>query len=401
MTLTPIRDNPPGVAGASGRALRLKILPLAAAIAISAVAIWFSAGFTREAPIPPAEAPGMKVENDTVTLEPDAPQWKTLKLGAASAATVTWSDKIPARIQIDQGRASRVGSPLGGRVTNVNVELGQRVRAGDPLFTVTSPEIAALKSEQEKTNVELSAARTTCDRVKAMVDARALPAKEEVAARQQLAEAELAAKLTASKLGSLRVSSLADNEFTVAAPREGLVVEKNVLPGQEVQSDSSSSLVTIADLSEVWVVADLFEADWTQVRVGAPARVTLPYLPGATLEATVDAASAVVDPVRHTVPIRLRLKNVDGSLRPNSYAEVRLSIRPPDGAVEVASSSLVSDGARQYVMMQGSRGRFTRREVVAGAASGDRVVVLSGLKPGDVVAEEGAVLLENQLVLSD
>ena len=401
MTLTPNQDSSGAAAGDSGKQRRLRVLPIVVAIVISAVAIWFAAGFTREAPAPPAEAPGMKVENDTVTLEPDAPQWKTLKLGAASAATVTWSDKIPARIQIDQGRASRVGSPLGGRVTNVNVELGQRVRAGTPLFTVSSPEIAALKSEQEKTNVELTVARTTYDRVKAMVDARALPAKEEVAARQQLSEAELAAKLTASKLGSLRVSSLADNEFTVVAPRDGLVVEKNLLPGQEVQSDGSSSLVTIADLSEVWVTADLFEADWTHVRVGSPARVTLPYLPGASLEATVDAASAVVDPVRHTVPVRLRLNNADGSLRPNSYAEVRLSIQPPDGAVEVATSSLVSDGARQYVMVQGSHGRFTRREVVAGAASGDRVVVLSGLRPGDVVAEEGAVLLENQLALSD
>src|SRR5438445_8810719 len=129
--------------------------------------------------------------------------------------------------------------------------------------------MAELREQRDKAAVDLGAATAALDRVRALVATRALPAKEELAAQRDLKEAELASKLSEAKLESLRVSSQAENEFTVTAPRSGVVVEKNVLLGQAVSPDANAALMVVADLSSVWVVADLFEAQATQVREGA------------------------------------------------------------------------------------------------------------------------------------
>src|SRR3989442_15884306 len=107
--------------------------------------------------------------------------------------------------------------------------------------------------------IVVEGARSTLDRSRFLVASLALTAKEELAARQQFEEAEVALKLAGAKLDSLRVSPEAENEFTVTAPRPGVVVEKNVLIGQAVAPDAGSALMVVADLSRVWVVADLFE----------------------------------------------------------------------------------------------------------------------------------------------
>lgn len=381
-------------------ARRGKALGIGSALAISVASIWLAAGFKREPPPPPPDPPGMKVSAEKIALASDAPQWQVLKMGAAAPACDHWGDRIPARVQIDPTRASDVGTPLRGLVTAVSVELGQEVKAGDPLFTVASPEIADLFAEKEKAALDLAAAKATLDRVKAMVASRAVPAKEEVAATQQYSGAEVALRLAEAKLASLKVSSGKDNEFTAVAPRSGVVVEKNILPAQEVAPDSGEPLVVIADLSSVWVVADLFEADAASVRAGTPASVLFPSLPGLEVKSRVETVSSVVDPERRSIPIRLRLENRARTLKPNMYAEVKLAVNSPGGAVELPATAVISDGARNYVYVQERQGEFSRRQVVASSAQDSKVFIASGVRPGESVVEEGAVLLDNQLALA-
>src|SRR5882724_2096776 len=112
------------------------IVAIGVAAAVSVVAIVGSARYEREPPPATAPAPGMTVDKDSVTLESGAPQWKVLRLGSATPATQHWTDPLPARIEIDETKLSRVGTPLSGRVTKVYVERGQSVAAGAPLFAV-------------------------------------------------------------------------------------------------------------------------------------------------------------------------------------------------------------------------------------------------------------------------
>jgi membrane fusion protein, heavy metal efflux system len=336
-----------------------------------------------------------------LSLAPNAPQWSMLKVGKAVPATARWTDALPARVKIDETRASKVGTPLSGRVTNVFVELGQRIPKGAPLFSVSSPDLASLRAERKKADVDLAVARTTLERVRTMVAARALPAKEELAAQQAYRQAEVAMSLAGSKLSSLKVRQRGgDNEFTATSPRDGVVVEKNVLPSQEVAQDGKDPLVLVADLTTVWVVADLSEVDAVDIKAGTQALVTSPALPGVEIKGKVAVVSSVVDPERHTIPIRVQLENGAGRLRPNMYAQVRFAVAPSGGAVEVLATALVSDGAKQYVYVQEGAGHFVVREVKAGSVRDGRVPILAGLKDGESVVERGAILLDNHLALT-
>jgi membrane fusion protein, heavy metal efflux system len=375
-----------------------RLTSLVLAVSAGALCIFAALSFHRKPPPDTSDAPGMKVSHASISLVSGAPQWKVLKLGHVTAPSERWSDPYPARFKVDEAFAAKVGSPLSGRVTNVFIELGQPVKAGQPLFAVASPDIAELRASQQKAAVDLEVARAAYERIKAMVEARALPAKDEIESDQQLRQAELYLKLAKTKLSSLKVSTTGDNEFKVLAPRDGAIIEKSVLPSQHVDSDDT--LVSIADLDAVWVVADLFEADAVGLAPGVKARVTSPSLPGFSADADVERVSSVVDPERHTVGVRVKLSNADGRIRPNTFAEVRFLSAAPAGSTEIAASALVSDGPKQYVYVQDAPGHFVRRDVMAGAVRDGRVSVISGLVAGESVVEQGAVLLDNQIDLS-
>jgi membrane fusion protein, heavy metal efflux system len=371
-------------------------LPIVICAVIGVASIVLARSYQR--PPPPTEppAPGMKVGSNAVTLAAAAPAWSVIKLGTPSPAEPHWSDAIPARIVFDEAHTSRLGSPLAGRIASVAVERGQKVKAGAPLFTVSSSGLAELRAELAKTTGQRATAHNSLDRVTALVEAGSLPAKELVTAKQEAAEADLAVKLAEQKLASLRVAGAGDTTFTVTAPRDGVVVEKNAAVGQLVDP-SNGSLLAIADLSDVWVVADLFESDVGAVAPGTKAKVTVGAI---ERDATIDQVSAVVDPDRHTVPVRLHLANADGALRPNAYATLRW-FDPTIATVTLPASAVMSDGAQSYVYLKEPSGELKRHDVKVGAPSGGKVPVIAGVSPTDQVVLSGAILLDNQIALDN
>jgi cobalt-zinc-cadmium efflux system membrane fusion protein len=370
---------------------------LVAAIALGGSAIVLARHYQR--PDPPTESPppGMTLGSDSVTLTNDAPMWNVLKIAPAGAAGPHWTDPIPAKIMFDEAKTSRIGSPLAGRVTEVNVERGQSVKKGAVLFSVASPNLAELHADLDKAKLEAQTAKVNRDRVKALVDAGSVPAKELVSADAELAEANLAVQLAEQKLASLKVNAGGGTSFSVTSPRDGVVVEKSITVGQNADP-TTGNLIAIADLSEVWVIADVFETDAGSLTAGAKSKVTL----GGTTEidGTIDQISQVVDPDRHTVPVRVRLANADGNLRPNSYATIRFYDSNP-AKVSLPASAVLSDGATSYVYVVSANHTLKRRTIVVGATNGDQVRVLSGLEPGESVVVQGAILLDNQIQLED
>src|SRR5512140_465478 len=379
----------------AGRSLRI---PMVICLAVGIGSILLARCYRR--PDPPTEppAPGMRVGSNAVTLAGDAPAWKVLKLGTPTAAEPHWSDPVPTRIMFDEVRTYRLGSPLPGRVTAVVTERGQHVKSGTTLFTVSSPGLAELRSELAKTTAQRATAHTNLERVQALVDAGSLPAKELVTAKQEATEADLAVQLAEQKLAALRVTGGGDTSFTVTAPRDGVVVEKTVNTGQLVDP-SNASLMAIADLSDVWVVADLFENDVGALVPGTKAKVSIPG-GGPDRDATVEQVSAVVDPDRHTVPVRLRLENPDGALRPNAYATIRI-FDPTPAVVILPAPAVLSDGAQSYVYRKDPDGALRRHDITVGTASAGSVPVIAGLSATDQVVLSGAILLDNQIQLDN
>lgn len=382
---------PPGVSSPS-----LRTAIVVGALALGAGLIVVARHYTRPAPPTESPAPGMEVGKDAITLAPSAPMWSTIKVAPVEAAAPHWSELVPARIAFDEGRTSRLGSPLGGRVTAVFVERGQAVKRGAALFSVSSPNLAELRAELTKATVERATAKVSYDRTKNLVDAGSIPAKELVTAQQEVAEAELAVKLAQQKLSSLKIAGGGDTAFTVTAPRDGVVVEKNLTVGQNVDP-SAGAMVAIADLRDVWVVADLFEDDVGALSAGSKAKIVLA---STELDGVVDQVSGVVDPDRHTVPVRVRLANPDGTLRPNAYARIKF-FDPTPAKVAVPATAVLSDGKDSYVYLKGAGGTLQRRAIRAGTPAGGKIPVLEGLEPGDAVVTQGAILLENQLQLDN
>jgi cobalt-zinc-cadmium efflux system membrane fusion protein len=390
-TPTPA-DDPAKPAGKNG----LRIPLLIGALLLGGGMIGLACRYHRPDPPVEAAAPGMTVGSDNVKLSHDAPQWAMIKVAPAEVAEPHWTDPVPGRVVFDEARASRLGSPLAGRVTNVAVERGQRVKSGQALYTVASPSLADMRADHAKALVERTTAKTNLERVQALVDAQSLPGKELIATKQTLAEAELAVQLSEQKIASLRVSGAGDAAFTVTAPRDGVVVEKNLSVGQEVDA-TSGTVMAIADLSFVWVVADLFESDVGGLTAGAKAKV---LVGGAQLEGTIDQVSAIVDPERHTVPVRVKLANAEGALRPNAYAQIQF-FDPTKASVSLPLEAVMTDGAKSYVYIQDGKGAFIHRDVTVGSPSNGKVPVLAGLSPKDPVVVQGAILLDNQIQLDN
>ena len=364
---------------------------------IGGSAIVLAQQYEHPAPRPAIAAAGMSVGSASVTLADGAPQWSAIEIAPAARGELRWSDPMSARIVFDETRASRVGAPLAGRVTSVAVERGAHVRTGDPLFTMVSPGLAELRSERDKAQVELGSARITLERTQALVDGDALPGKELVTAKQQVAEAELALRVADQKLATLHVTSAGESSFTVTAPRDGVVVEKSLAVGQELDP-STPSLLAIADLDVVWVVADLFEADLGGVVAGTKAAVRVGDGLG-EIAGVVDQVSAMVDPDRHTIPVRVKLANPAGLLRPNAHVQLRF-LDPSPPPAELPTSAVLSDGETSYVYVR--EGNALRRHpVTVGAAHAGLVAVLGGLSPGQLVVTRGAILLDNQIQLDN
>ncbi len=375
------------------------VFALLAADALSVLGVSAAALFHQAPPRVPGRASGLKTDKRAVTLASDAAQWKTLKLATAGTPGDRWSPPYPARFRVNDASTARLGAPAPGRISRVFVGLGDSVKAGDKLFSVASADVATFRAEQRRAAVDLEVAKVAHERVVAMVEARALPGKQEVEAAAQVRESELALELANAKLTSLRVPASGGSEFVVVAPRAGVVVRKNVLPSQQVATEQV--LMEVADLSTVWAVAEIFEADASRIEANCPVRLSSPLLPGLSLEARVEMVSSVVDPERHTVGVRAVVPNPDQRLRPNTYVGLRFREPTLPNAVGIPSSALVSSGADRYVYVQQGPGRLEKRSVQAGWCRESRVLVSSGLSPGDVVVAEGAALLDNQIALDN
>lgn len=369
------------------------------AVALSAVAVAAAALFHQAPPRPLERALGLKTDKQAITLASDAVQWKAIRLAPATAPGERWSTPYPARFRVNEASAARVGAPVAGRVSRVFVELGDAVKAGDKLFSVASSDVATFRAEQRRAAVDLEVAKVAHDRVVAMVEARALPGKQETESEAQVRESELALDLANAKLKSLRVPASGGSEFVVVAPRAGVIVKKTVLPSQQV--DSNEVLLEVADLSTVWAVADIFEADAGRIQPNGGVLLTSPLVPGLSLEAQIDMVGSVVDPERHTVGVRVVVPNAEQRLRPNTYVEMSFREPAEPSSVEIPASALVSSGTDRYVYLEQGHGHFVRQSVQAGWSRANRVLVTSGLKAGDMVVTEGAALLDNQIALDN
>ena len=347
-----------------------------------------------------ASTPAITVEGDTLHIADNAPQWRYVELSVAQQAPALPPPPVPGRVDVDEKRTASLSAPLAGRVERVLVRVGDRVKEGDRLFNVRSAAWADLEKDMASARANVEVKRRIATRTRELVELRAAPEKDALAAEAELHEAELALRASTAKRSSLRIAPEGDNLFWVVAPRAGTVLDMDVVASQEVQPSGEKPLLRISDLGEVLVMADVQESDAYDLKVGSGVTIHT-RSGGVNRPGTVDRISEVVDPKRRTVEVRIRAANEDHALRPNAFVDVELETDPGTERVRVPAEAVVTDGQKSVVFVARGEGKLERVPVVPGRQRGNEIELRSGLEPGSRFVSKGAILLLNQLELEN
>ncbi len=310
------------------------------------------------------------------------------------------------KMQFNEEQLVRVTAPVTGRVVELLVRPGDVVEPGRRLLVLDSPDLGSAKSDYAKAVSDAERAEHALKLARDLLEVKAIAQKEireaENDSRKAVAERERAA----SRLRSLGVpegqfadvAARLDTKTTLAvtAPRSGVVVERNVSPGQVVaygQSDTPVNLFVIADLGTMWVVADVYEPDVPKVRVGQPLTVTLPCCPGERYEGRIAYVGDSIDKETRTLKVRAVVPNRGRTLKAETFVKVAIAT----GSTKVLTlpqSAVHLEGGLTFVLVEKGKDDYERRPVKLGAGLDGIVEVVEGVAPEDRIVSTGSILLK-------
>jgi cobalt-zinc-cadmium efflux system membrane fusion protein len=315
---------------------------------------------------------------------------------------------LAGKVAYGEDRYSRISSPLQGRVVEVRAHLGDRVKAGQVLLEIDSPDIAQAYSEYVKEDSELRYATRAHELAKDLYENKAMPLKDLKQAENELVKARAEFRRAKERLLSLRVPAEELNKpldrqkitsrFEMRSPLTGTVVERTVTPGQSVGGDPSQVLFTVADLDMLQVVADLYERDLSLVKEGQFAKVNVEAYPGVDFPATVAMIGDVVDPTTRTIKLRAWVNNEAHKLKPEMFARLNIEVGDSAQFLTVPREAILEADGKQFVYVMEAPDRYVKREVKVSAASGDQARIIEGLRSGEQIVIKGAVLIKGQEV---
>jgi len=341
-----------------------------------------------------AEAP----EQPELKLDPASPKMGFVKTAQVKASVETESAAATGKVSFNEDVTSRVGSPVSGRVQQLNVQLGDKVKKGQPLMTIASPDVEAARAEAIQAEADLQVAERELERAKLLFGEQAISQRDLQNAENDQVKAKSNVERTRSRLQQLGVNEKDFGaNYVLRSPIDGVVCTRDILPGSEVRADSGTPLLTVADLRTLWVLADVFERDLARVKEGDTAEVRVAAYPADVWKGTVQHVGEVVDPQTRTVKVRIGVPNPDGRLKPEMFARVSLTALTGTAQVSIPASALISDGESNRVIVADGRGTYRARDVEVGPEHEGQVRVLEGLKDGETIVVEGALFVKNEL----
>jgi cobalt-zinc-cadmium efflux system membrane fusion protein len=297
--------------------------------------------------------------------------------------------RVPARAEFKDGAVSRVGSPASGRIVAIAVKTGDRVRTGQPLLTIASPDAASARNAVASARAALLEAKADVSRQDRMMNEGVGVERERLEAQLRLSQAQ--AETERAEATAALVGEGSGAELVVRSPMSGTVIDVKTSIGAAVAA-GGDPLIDVGDPDGVWIVADVTDHDLPLIKEGATAEVLLSTM-SSPLSARVVSIGTVVDPSLRTAPVRLALASPIAGLRPGTFGRARI-MTVAGGATLPAEAVLIRGGKDWIVYVATGDDTFERRSVVAGRPIDGRVQVLSGLSPGDRVVVSGALLLD-------
>ena len=372
----------------------------------AATSYWWHSrqAITSAPPAGPAASPVVTAAApDVVTIAPDVLKRANIVTQPVERGSGVSQLKVPGTVQPNAYRKVTVTPLVAGRVSRVLVELGQPVARGAALAEVYSPELAEVRARYVAARADLDAGELKLKRTERLVTLGSASQQELETARAEHARHEVdvreaAARLRLFGLDPAHVThGAAEDSATsvvrVTAPQAGVVIERPASAGMSVEP--STALLTIAEPSPVWIIADVYERDFSRIGVGTAATITSDSYPGLEVQGRVTYIAPDVRPETRTTQVRIEVPNAGGKLRFGMYVSVALGAAARADTLSIPAAAVQTIGSETVVFIpsDGASDSFRERRITLGSTSGDRVDVVAGLKEGERVVTQGSFAL--------
>jgi len=314
-------------------------------------------------------------DSNSVTIAPEVVQNLGIRTATAERSRLWRGIDTVGYVDYDESKVSHIHLRTEGWIEHLVAHSeGERVRKGEKLLELYSPDLVNAQEEF----------------VQALVSGNKGLIR---ASRERL----IALGIPMNQVKQLEKTRKVEQTISIYSPQDGVVSKLMVRHGMYVTP--KNQVMSLADLSSVWLLAEVYErqADW--VKVGQPAEVSTAFLPGRSWKGNVEYIYPSLDPKTRTLKVRLRFDNPDEILKPNMYTNVKIFGGPKDDAIVIPVEALIRTGREQRVVMSIGDGKFESRTVTAGIESGDWVEILEGIAPGDTVVTSGQFLIDSEASL--
>jgi cobalt-zinc-cadmium efflux system membrane fusion protein len=328
------------------------------------------------------------------------PQLAAIRTELVTSEPMPEADPVNGRIVYDENLTARVSSPLAGRVLALRAGVGDRVSRGVTLLELDSPELGSAEADLSKSASAESRQRLAYERAKLLYEHEVIARKEFEAAEADYQQARADARRASLRMRSLQAFGHESGKFLLRSPVGGVVVERNVNPGQEVRPDLQAPLFLVTDIGHLWVVADVPEKSLSHVKLGQTVGIETDAWPNQQFTAKVERIGIAVDPLTRRVQVRCTIANKDLKLKPEMFTRVSFLAEAGHKGVRVPNTGLIAEGLYTYVFVEKEPGSFEKRQVKLALRGNDHSFVESGLAEGERVVVEGALLLNSE-ALSD
>jgi membrane fusion protein, heavy metal efflux system len=341
-----------------------------------------------------ADDSAIQHQGDRIIVPPGNPLASRLQIEPVQRTNVQHQVAAPASVEADPALFAKILPPLSGRVLRIYVHPGDRVKAGQELLTINSPDFVGAQADYSRSRSVLAQAERALARQKDLADHGVVGQKDIDQAQTDLASAQSDFNRAKDRLRLLGM----DPDMTelgapliVRSPLSGKVLDVTTATG-EFRNDPNAPLMTVADLSTVWVTANVQEKDIHYVHKGDTAVATFAAYPTEPFSGKVLFVADVLDPDTRTAKVRIAFDNSDGRLRPAMFATVTLKTWDTS-ELTVPTSALVMAGDHTTVFVKVAPNTFEQRAVQTGEQQGERTIIKGGLQPGEqVLIREGALL---------
>jgi cobalt-zinc-cadmium efflux system membrane fusion protein len=386
---------------------RAAVITAGVVVATAVALSFFGSGSNRERTPAVHEEVDHHEERSVVKLSGEAQKAAGITIRAAAPELLSAPIEATAAVELNGDKVAKVSARTAGRLVRITASQGDAVKANQPLAYFDSPELGQAWAEYSKAKGRAEAARKNVAREETLFEKKISPEKDVIRARQELAEADADLSFAHEKFHLLgvdieRFEMKREGEhrhplIAIAAPISGTVIERTATQGEVVGPDKT--IFTVADLSSLWVIIDLYEKDLGRVRKGTPVKVATAAYSEKTFRGVISHVGDVMDEKTRTVKARVEVENGNRLLKPGMFATVSIDVQgsQTEKAFLVPDEAMLMDGEERFVFIMTGPDTFEKREVRPGRTFGKNVEIVAGLESGDKVAVTGAFILKSEL----